>query len=385
MILVALGMLFGDRVKYVGLVFGVGFSCLLISLLLSMFNAMMWRTHALIDDMGQVNIWVMDPAVEYVEEVAPLPNTAVERVRSVAGVSWAVPLYSGALRTRLSDGRFRSVQVLGIDDATLTGLPPVMVRGDADGLRGRDAVFVDEFSARTTLALRPTDGGPSRPLTVGDTLLINDRRALVAGVCQVSPRFLPKPTIYTTYSRALAYAPPERRLMSFVLARSTAGEDASEVAKRITRETGYRARTSKEFSQDTVSFYVHHTDIVTHVGMMVGLGTFVGFAIVVLLLSMFTRENQRYYATLKAMGAGNGTVLMMLLTQAMAACVVGLGAGVGFACVIGLLGDDAGIPFLIDLRVLGFTFGCVVVMGTLAVAINARPLLKLEPGLVFRA
>lgn len=173
--------------------------------------------------------------------------------------------------------------------------------------------------------------------------------------------------------------------MSFVLARSTAGEDASEVAKRITRETGYRARTSKEFSQDTVSFYVHHTDIVTHVGMMVGLGTFVGFAIVVLLLSMFTRENQRYYATLKAMGANNGTVLMMLLVQAMAACLVGLGAGVGFACLTGYLCDDSGIPFLIDLRVLGFTFGCVFVMGTLAVAINARPLLKLEPGLVFRA
>ncbi len=56
--------------------------------------------------------------------------------------------------------------------------------------------------------------------------------------------------LYTRYSNALNYVPGTRNRLSFVLARSDAGEDAATVARRIEAVTGLRARTSQQFAED---------------------------------------------------------------------------------------------------------------------------------------
>lgn len=383
MILVALRMLAGDRTKYFGLVFGVAFACFLITTLLAMFWGMLARTGAIIDDTAAADIWVTDPAVEYVEEVVPLPDTAVQRVRGVGGVRWAVPLYVGSHRARLEDGRFRSVQVIGVDDATLIGLPRGL--GDDTGaaaLRRADAVLIDRATGGQLLAgqVDRTAGG-----IVSEGLRINDRRAVVAGICDVSPRFMPKPTVYTTYSRAVAFAPTERRMLSFVLVRAAAGHDRNEVAAAIERATGYRARTAEAFRADTIRYYIRNTDMIAHVGLMVVLGVTVGFAIVALLLTMFTRENARYYAALKAMGAGTPVLVRMLLAQTLACGAIGFGIGTGGAFLLGTAGDRFGIPFAATWAIPLMTAGCVMLMCAGSIAINLRPVIRLEPGLVFRS
>lgn len=380
MIRIALQMLIGDRTKYLGLVFGVGFACFLITTLMGMFTGMLQRTHALIDDTA-ADIWVMDSSVEYIEEIASLPDTAVQRVRGVSGVKWATPLFIGTLRARLDDGRFRSVQVIGVDDATLIGLPPPIRGLNSTTLRGADAVIVDEASSRALLRR----ANSAAPLVLGDAMLINDRRALIAGFCDVSPRFMPKPTIYSTYSRALAFAPPERRLMSFVLVRAAEGTNPAAVARSIERTTGFRARTADEFRRDTISYYIHNTDMIAHVGLMVLLGTIVGFAIVALLLSIFTQENARYYAALKAMGAGNRMLLLMLTAQAFAAGFVGFGLGTGGAFAMGSVSEPVGVPFAPMGFIPAATATCVALICVVSIFLNARPILRLEPAIVFRA
>ena len=60
---VALKMLFGDRAKFIGLVFGMAFATLLITQQASMFIGIMQRTANLISETGEPNVWVMDPGV----------------------------------------------------------------------------------------------------------------------------------------------------------------------------------------------------------------------------------------------------------------------------------------------------------------------------------
>jgi putative ABC transport system permease protein len=156
----------------------------------------------------------MDPKVQFIDDVKPLQDTELFRVRGIDGVAWAVPLYKGLLKARLDDGSFQTCNVIGLDDATLIGGPPEMVDGAIADLRRADGVIVDETGARGKLAkpAREKGGAPS-PLRVGDTLELNDHRAIVVGICRVSRTFQSQPVVYTTYSRAVTFAPRERKLL----------------------------------------------------------------------------------------------------------------------------------------------------------------------------
>ena len=95
---VAWQMLTGDRAKYWGTIFGIAFGTLLISQQTALFIGLMRRTASQIDGVREATIWVMDPEVQNTDEILPLSETDVFRVRGVPGVSWAVRYYKGLAR-----------------------------------------------------------------------------------------------------------------------------------------------------------------------------------------------------------------------------------------------------------------------------------------------
>ena len=164
--LLALKMLLGDRAKYIGIVLGVMLASMVITQQGSIFVGLMSRTFAAITDAGGPDIWVMDPKVQFIDDTKPMQATALNRVRGVPGVAFAAPFYKGLLRVRLDNGEFQNCNVIGLDDATLTGGPPAMVEGKVEDLRRADAVIVDAVGASTRLARKPaTPGG--RPVPGG--------------------------------------------------------------------------------------------------------------------------------------------------------------------------------------------------------------------------
>jgi putative ABC transport system permease protein len=235
---VALKMLVGDRAKYLGILMGLTFASLLITQQLSIFVGLMGRTFGFLSDTAQADIWVMDPKVQFIDDVKPLQDTVLYRVRSVSGVEWAVPLYKGLIKARLADGNFQTCNVVGLDDATLLGGPPEMVQGKLADLRRSDGVIVDEVGAADKLARMRPDG-TSVPLQIGDTLELNDRRAVVVGICKITRTFQSQPMLYTTYSRAVQFAPAERHLLSFIMVKAKPGENVQALCERINKVTHF--------------------------------------------------------------------------------------------------------------------------------------------------
>src|SRR5438445_5464693 len=140
---VALQMLFGDRAKYLGLIFAIAFSTFLMSHQSSIFAGIMNRTRSQIKDVRDAGVWVMDPYTQYFDEVKALTDDDVYRVRGVSGVEWAAPLFKGQPRAKALDGNFRVVIMMGVDDATLVCAPRDMVLGTPEDLRKPYAVSVD--------------------------------------------------------------------------------------------------------------------------------------------------------------------------------------------------------------------------------------------------
>src|SRR5262245_63048303 len=78
---VAVQMLTGDRSKYVGLIFAISFASMLMAHQASIFGNIMWRTTSQIQDVRDAEIWVMDPRLRFVDEIEPLSDNDLYRVR----------------------------------------------------------------------------------------------------------------------------------------------------------------------------------------------------------------------------------------------------------------------------------------------------------------
>ncbi len=155
---IALKMLMGDRGKYLGIVMGLTFASLIMTQQPAIFVGFMMRTYSFITDVGLPDIWVMDPKVQFVDDVKPLQDMKLFRVRGIEGVDWAMPLYKGLIKARLANGNFQTCNVIGLDDATLIGGPPQMLEGRIEDLRRSDAVIVDRDGAVEKLGVP----GPGR-------------------------------------------------------------------------------------------------------------------------------------------------------------------------------------------------------------------------------
>jgi len=380
---VALKMLVGNRAKYLGIIVGLTFASLLITQQSAIFMGLMTRTFGFLSDTSIPDVWVMDPKVQYIDDLKPLKETESLRIRGIKGVAWAVPLYKGLLKARLPNGAFQTCIVVGLDDETLIGGPPTMLQGKLANLRQSDAIIVDGVAAKGRLA-NVTRDGKRVPLKIGDTMELNDHRAVVTGICEVSRTFQSQPVIYTTFSRSVAYAPPERKLMSFVMVKAKPGQDLHELCQRIRRTTGLAAYTKNDFKMLTVRYYLKYTGIPINFGITVCLGFIVGIAIAGQTFYNFTLDNIRYFGTLKAMGASSRLLLRMILLQATLVGSVGYGIGVGVASALGTLSGSTELSFYLPWQLLVFSATAVMLICAISAVVSMRTVLKLEPAIVFQ-
>jgi putative ABC transport system permease protein len=379
---IALKMLMGDRAKYLGIIAGIAFAALLIAQQASIFCGLLWRTTAQIQDIG-ADVWVMDPGVEYIDELKPLSENNLSEVRSVPGVAWAVRLYKGIARLKLEaddqypKGTYQQVILLGLDDASMVGAPREMVLGSLANLREPDAVIMDDEGYRYLW--------PNEPFQLGKTFEMNDHRAVLVGLCKASPTFQTFPVVYTRYSQAMGFVPPERKQMTFVLVQPEPGVSAQEICQRIHERTGLQARTRQEFAWQTISYYLRQTGIPLNFGITVSLGFIVGCAIAGQTFYTFTLENLAQFGSLKAMGVSNLRIVGMVLTQALVAGAIGYGLGVGLAAAFGeVTRHISRLAFLMIWQIPVLTAAAVAVIVVLSSLFSIRKVLVLEPAIVFR-
>lgn len=371
---VALRMLVGDTLKYLALVFGLAFSTTLVVQQGSIFVGILRRTGAQIETIPQADIWVMHPATRYYDEHKPIEDTALNRVRGIKGVEWAERLFVGGGEAALPDGTFAHCIIVGVDRNSKVGLPDYFVSGSPSAIEQPDAVLWDNLGLSLYTKIKD-----------GNILEINDRRARVVGQVAARRAFMSNPTIYTTYERALEYAPGERKRLTFVIVHVKPGVNHDQVAADIQNTTGLGAKTTQKFFWSTVEFFLRNTGITINFGITILLGMIVGIAIAGQTFFSFTVENTKQFGALKAMGTSNWMLVKMVLLQAMVVGTIGWGIGVGLTALFGMRTNSRSlIAFMMHPEILWISFALMLLTVLAAALVSIRRVLRIEPAIVFR-
>ena len=367
-------LLVNDKGKFAALLVGITFAVFLMVMMTSMFSGILYRSSATVINTG-AKIWVMDPAVNTVASSIPLPDYILDAVRSINGVKYAVPLYSGGALVKLRSGVYQSVTVLGLDDTSLFGRPE-LVEGNIADIYADNAFIVVKDSEFPKL------DNPK----LGTEFEINDHRGVVVGIAKVTTGGLfGVPTLYTTYKRAIQYIPSMRYTISYILIEPKS-DDAVQYIKQQVRALGYVALTADEFKQRISNFYKYQTGIGTNVLLMTIISFIVGLSISGQTFYTFILENLEKFGALKAIGAKGKELVYMILFQATFTALTGYGLGIGLACLLIALAKLRLPSYAAKIAFanLGFAFIMVLIIAGISSYIGIRKVIKIEPFDIFR-
>jgi putative ABC transport system permease protein len=371
---IAFKLLVNDKGKFAALLVGITFAVFLMIMMTSMFSGILTRSSSTVLNIG-AKIWVMDPAVNTAASSIPMPDYVLDAVRSINGVKYAVPLYSGGALVKLRSGTYQSVTVVGLDDSTLFGRPKLL-EGNIENIYAEDAFIVVEDAEFKKLE------NPK----IGTEFEINDHRGVVVGLAEVaSSGLFGVPTLYTTYNRAIAYIPSTRFTTSYILIEPKMDSDIPFIKEQV-KKLGYESLTRDEFIQKISNFYKYKTGLGTNVMLMTVISFIVGLSISGQTFYTFILENLEKFGALKAIGMKGRELVFMILFQATFTAFIGYGLGVGLAALI-IMAAKLRLPDYaaqITYMNLGLAFIMVVIIAGISSYIGIRKVVRIEPFDIFR-
>jgi len=367
-------LLVNDRAKFSALLVGITFAVFLMMFVTSMFAGILNHASSTVINIG-ASMWVMDPGVQTIANSIGMPDYVLDAVRSMEGVNYAVPLYSGGALVKLADGTYQSVTVVGLDDTSLFGRPQLL-----------EGKIEDIYAENGFIVVRDSEYSKLESPRMGAEFELNDHRGVIVGIASAATSGLfGIPTLYTTYERAIQYIPNPRYTISYVLVEPKSPRDIPKIKQQVAA-LGYIALTKDEFMTRTSDFYVYQTGVGTNILIMTLISFIVGLSISGQTFYTFILENLERFGALKAIGAKRSELVKMILFQAAFTSLTGYGLGVGLCTLLIVLAklrlpSYAAMETYVNLLI---AFLMVLVITAISSYVGVRRVLQIEPFDIFR-
>jgi putative ABC transport system permease protein len=365
-------ILLHDRVKFIVAAAGVSVSVTLVLVQVGLFRGFMESTSLPIDH-STADIWVTSKGTEGLDFMVPLDERAYYRVASVEGVERAERFLLVFSQLKLPSGGVQGIEIIGLENGGELLRPWDVISGDPERTRDYDGVIVDEKELGRLGA-----GG------IGDRREIAGLRARIVALTTGVRNFTTTPFVFTNLDSARVYGRLDNEKVTYVMVRVAPGFDVHAVRDAISRIPHVDAYTRQEFSQLARDYWEKRTGVGIGFYMTAIMGVIVGLVVVGQILYNGTLEHLKEYGTLKAMGATNGSVIMLILQQAMISAVVGYVAGAVLAFVACEGAKQLSLKMAISGDLLFSTAILTIVMCAAASMLSVLKVLKLDPASVFK-
>ena len=379
MLWLAFRMLFQERGRLIITLVGIVFSTVLTLIEVGIYLGMMGNATSVVRH-TDADIWVMSKNVPNFDFTQPFPAYRINRIRALDEVLWAEKIHVWFSFLKLPDGRREQIQMIGFNPDTGIGGPWSMVMGKTGDVKGGHYIIMDQ-SSRQRLGKLETG-------SIWEINLLNKEQSFkLVGLSRQALSFTTIPVVFTSYNEV------EQSLMgtnfegntSFILVKLKDQAMLGTVLQRLRTELpNNEVYTRQQFIDRTVNYWTIQTGIGFAFFLTALLAVLIGGAIVGQTIYAGTMEHLRDYGTLKAMGAQNRDINLMILAQAAVSALMGfaIGALVTLAASGGI--EGAGVSMQLPLRLFAVVFAIIVATCLGAAYISVRKVRTLDPVMVFR-
>ncbi|MFC5269172.1 ABC transporter permease [Adhaeribacter terreus] len=373
MLKTALRFMIYDKAKIIGALLGVVISTFLIGQQSGIFIFLTNAMSSLVDN-TPTGLWLVDDRTTNVNALGQIDVRIGRQAESIPGVAKAYPYVVSGGSAKFKNGKSYGVLLIGSEAPTFKGGPWNLINGSENDLLRENAVSVEFF-----------DKASLGDIEFGDNFEINGKRVQVEAQTK-GARGFGSAYVFTTIERARALGNVPLTKVNAFLIDLQPGANPDSVRNALNRHLyGVRAWLPEDFSKATVKTVLSSSGIAISTGSLIAFAIVSGLVIIGLTLYSAAVDRIKDYATMKAIGASNGYIRKLILTQAFLIATVGYLIGSilleGFRYGISNAGAIFNFSPLIRFGFLLITL--VISIGGAFFAI--RRITKAEPASVFRA
>ncbi len=364
-----------DKAKSIGVVVGILISTFLIGQQLGVFFFLSGLMGALATDV-RADIWVVDSKTDDVNQLGRLDIRNLRAVQGINGVKEAFPLIISGASCNYKNGSSGAITLIGVDASQVNAVisPGKIAAGKTIDLQLDGAVSAEFFEKKNL-------GGN---IDLGTAFEINGKRAFFA-LQTKGFRGFGSSFCVTTIERARFFSNQSVNTISAVLVNLQPGVNATDVVANINNSIkGVHAWPAKELAASSVKKILSSSGIALSTGTLIIFALIAGFFIIGLTMYSSALDRLKDYGTLKAIGAGNGYISRLILTQALLFSIVGFLIGLslleGFRAGVA----NSGLIFSFSPLVLLGMFGTIALISLSGASFALSRIRSVEPAAVFR-
>lgn len=375
MIWLAHKILFHRKARFAVTLLGIALSTLLTLTQLAIYLGMMGDATAIIRNCG-ADVWVASKNIQNFDFANPFPEVRIHRAKQFPDVLWAKNIILTWGFLKLETGAREQVQIVGFDPDSNVCAPWSMLDGETGAVKGGAHIVLDA-SAENRIG----------SLTLGQYWELNGRRTKLVAISRGIKTFTTAPLVFSSYNfaRSLISDRNGEPQTVFTLVKIAESAQVNQVVEALRRALPNNdVYSNRDFVFKTVLYWTFQTGMGMAIFLTATLGVLIGGSIVGQTIYANTMENLQEYGTLKAMGAENLDITIVILAQATIGVVTGFSLGALSLFGVADLVEKAGVTLYLGGEIVMALFVCFLITCFFSAHLSVRRVRILDPMIVFR-
>lgn len=364
--------LFHDRLSFAVTIVGIVFSVVLVAVQTGIYLGSEKKIAAILDA-APADLWIVPLGTKSYDDPSLLSGRERHMALSTPGVENAEDMVVSFAKWRKPEGGQTTVLLVGSETVSDKPLPTSVEDGSREALSAPDTVAIDR-SYFPDLGIK----------SVNDHAEINGVDIEVAATTKRVRSFTTLPFVFTSIENARRLSGAEQNQASYERVLLSPGAEPDKVkAEILERLPDVEVLTQKEFTKRSQSYWLFQTGAGAALIAGAVLGLIVGIVIVAQTLYSSTKDHINEFATLRALGAGAGYIVKVILMQAVLSGLIGF--GLGFLLALGVIeaAKDTKLTVVMTPELAATLFAVTIGMCVFAAISAIVKVIRIDPAVVF--
>lgn len=366
-----------DKPKSIGIIVGIVISIFLIGQQLGTLRYLTTLMSGIIvsSNAEEQDIWIIDQQSQNINALTPIDARIVQEVRSIAGVAQSYSIVVANASVSFPNGNTVGVNLIGSDGPTFIAGPNLdkIMTGNITALNQSNAFSGEYFNGKNF----------GVALTQNQLFEINGKEAVLKVITKNAQGFGGY-LMYSSLQNVRFYGNFRNDQVSIIAVKLLPGADKQAIIKQINHAFyGVRAWDVNVLANSSIAEILISSNMGVSFGSLVIFAVIAGFFIIGLTLYSAALDRLVDYGTLKAIGATNRYVSMLIFTQAFLFAIIGY--AIALLLILGFKFGVAksGLTIQVDAALCLVLFAITLFMsmgGSLFAVMKIR---KIEPASIF--